>query len=212
MSSKTTRKLTPEKYLAQHPITLELLELGVTQEQLKGMRFRSRDILHEEFSTWSYTWLDGTPADAIYLIKPYCTLKWLTLENPPPSKNMEDAKRLVSETVATPLFELGLKHKGSQSSRAKYERGKINEKGETLNQLIGRLCLKRGNIEKSAASLWSDFLAMLDDKLMDPKETPHPKDSRKSVVEYNSGDGRKTISLGQFLNVVSDYRTGKRSA
>jgi hypothetical protein len=44
-----------QRYVATHPITLELKKLGVTEEQLTAMRFRART-QERPFDQWSLTW------------------------------------------------------------------------------------------------------------------------------------------------------------
>src|SRR5579862_8649047 len=113
----------PEEYIASHEITLQLKRLGVTDGQLEAIRFRPNP-KGRPFDQWSFTWGTGTPLTAITLMKAYCALKWLILENPEHSRDKDDAWHLVSVTVAAPIYRTGIKHKEAQRLRAKKPRGK----------------------------------------------------------------------------------------
>jgi hypothetical protein len=54
--------MTPEAYVASHPITMRLRELGVTDEQLSEMRFRNVNA-GLCFDQWPFTWGAGTPIE-----------------------------------------------------------------------------------------------------------------------------------------------------
>lgn len=90
---------TPEGYLARHPITLELKRLGMTDDQLQVLQFSPRrDEL--PFDLWPIRGpADDVPPLAINLFKAYCALKWLTLDNPPFSRDREDAWRCVGDVM-----------------------------------------------------------------------------------------------------------------
>jgi hypothetical protein len=87
--SSSGNHVTPEELLASLPITRELKRLGVTDEQLRTLHFASSGRGYP-FDEWPVLGSD-VPADAIPLLKPYCTLKWLLLEDPPPSRDRDDA-------------------------------------------------------------------------------------------------------------------------
>ena len=61
---------TPQHYLATHPITLELMQRGVTEEHLAAIRFRPSN-RERPFDQWSFTWGNGMPAEAIPFAMPY---------------------------------------------------------------------------------------------------------------------------------------------
>src|SRR5580692_1001026 len=84
-----------EENISEHMITIHLKNIGVTDEQLKVMRFRP-NCNNLPFDQWTFTWGPGTPLEAIPRIKDYCALKWLLLESPLPSRDRDDASRVIS--------------------------------------------------------------------------------------------------------------------
>jgi hypothetical protein len=204
-----TKNQTPTQYLESHDLTREFQRLGVTDEQLQSMRFRGSN-KGWPFAQWSYTWL-GTmpPPEAIPLVKAYCALKWLALENPADSRDIEDAWHLVSETIAAPIFKIGLKTKEAQSKRARKPRGKVTDNGLTIGQVIGALAVMpqyRGLIAKE---LWDTLLGRLDGEGLDPREIVDQQNPAEWTCEYNFKDGRKKITRRRFENIVSKARSEK---
>jgi CheY-like chemotaxis protein len=98
-----TPPMSPKAYLARHPWTLELLNSGVTQTQLDGLHFRPNSF-DLPFSTWSFmAGPAGFPTSAFSRAKRYCTLKWLILDDPPPSQNRDQAWLEIGLEVAAPI-------------------------------------------------------------------------------------------------------------
>ena len=91
----------PQHYVASHSITMELRKRGVTDDQLAAIRFRGKDQGYP-FHHWSFTWGNGMPPEAIPFVKAYCALKWLILDDPPASRDKEDAWRYVSDATIAP--------------------------------------------------------------------------------------------------------------
>jgi hypothetical protein len=123
---KPMKPQSPHEYLSQHEISREMLRLGVSKAQLDAIKFRSARGL--AFDYWSLYCPNKIPESAIPLLKAYCTLKWLTLEDPPYSRDKEDAFRLVRDvTIAVrdvtiaPLIASAVKARVAQ--RANSERG-----------------------------------------------------------------------------------------
>jgi hypothetical protein len=68
----------------------------------------------------------GMPVATFRRLKLYCTLKWLILEDPPPSRERDDAWLYITlELVAAPIMKIGLRAKEAQRARARKPRGKI---------------------------------------------------------------------------------------
>jgi hypothetical protein len=176
--------------LTKSPLTLRLKAIGVTDNQLQAVRFRSnnRDL---PFDQWSFTFIPGTNTEVMDLTKAYCALRWLILEDPPGSRNKDDAWRLVSHTIAAPTYALGLKYKDAQKRRAQRPRGKITNTGLTMKEIIGRLALKAEYRNLTARELWPHLHAELDACELCPRD-------KKSAYEYDFGEGRKVGNLSAF--------------
>jgi hypothetical protein len=200
--------MTPRQYLEKHSITVKLRRLGVTDEQLEEIRFSgsNRDW---PFEQWSVRSSDGTPLTATPLLKVYCTLKWLILDNPPYSRDKEDAWRLVNDAMAAEEIAKGLNLRGAQSKRAKRPRGKIPDDERTLDQIIQEIAVNPDLLEEDALKLWRHFYAELDELALNPKEVKHPTTLAKCAYEYGPEHHRKKITYGRFANVVSEFRNQK---
>lgn len=105
----------------------------------------------------------------------------------------------------------GDKYSEHQSKIASAPRRRVGDEGETIDQIIGELATRAEYSEEGAKELWPHFYSELDERSLTPRETEAHGDWRKSVIAYDFKGGRKSITGGQFANVVSDYRTGKKS-
>ncbi len=208
VTNEVTNNETPSQYLETHEFTRQLARMGVTEEQLQAMRFR-RTNKGWPFDQWSFEWSETTPPEAFPLVRAYCALKWLILENPSYTRDKEDAWRLVSETMAAPIFMIGVKSKEAQSKRAKKPRGSITSGGETIGQLIERLALQPQHRSDTAKELWAHFFCLLGMKELYPKEVADPASLTKYAYEYDFGEGRKKVTFGRFANIVSRSRSTK---
>jgi hypothetical protein len=209
MRRETVGIETPGQYLESHCLTRELERLGVTDEQRQAMRFRGAN-RGWPFDRWSYTWLGKMPVQAIPLVKAYCALKWLVLENPSYSRDKEDAWRLVAETMAAPTLAIGERVRDAQSTRAKKLRGKLNDQGETIGLVIAELAVQPQHRHETAKELWPRLLPLLHEKDLNPKEVVDPKCPQELAYKYDFNEGRKRISFRRFQDVVSKAR-GKKS-
>lgn len=210
MTNEMANNETPSQYLKTHDLTRQLERLGVTEEQLQAMRFRGTN-KRWPFEQWSFEWLETTPPKAIPFIKAYCALKWLILENPSYSRDKEDAWRLVNETMAAPIFAIGVRAKVAQSRRAKKPRGKITSDGKTIDQVIGSLAVKPQYQSDSAKELWPHLRAWLDEEGLNPEEMVDPGDSQKWTYAYDFRDRRKKITFRRFEGIVSRARGEEKS-
>jgi hypothetical protein len=199
---------TSQDYLANHEITKELRRRGVTEDQLAAMRFRTSSRRERPFADWSFTWADGTPLEVLPYVKPYCALKWLTLDDPPAARDKDDAWEYVNNATIAPVVAIGLKHQEEQRGRARRSRVKITEEGETIGQLVERLANSPEHREESARGLWFHFFALLDQIGADPEELAS-SDPRKQAYKYAFREKRRKISYGQFANLVSVARSKK---
>jgi hypothetical protein len=208
VTDEITNSQTPSQYLEKHGLTRKLARLGVTEEQLQSMRF-SPSSEGFPFDQWTVQRRGDIPSEANPLVKAYCALKWLILENPEDSRDTDDAWRLVSEAMAAPLVAMGLRTKDAQSKRAKNPRGKINKGEVTIGQLIERLALQPQYRSDTAKDLWPRFFAVLSEHELYPKEIEDPSSLSKYAYEYDFGDGQKKITFRRFANIVSRARAAK---
>ena len=98
----------------------------------------------------------------------------------------------------------------AQRRRAKRPRGKITDDGKTLNQVIEILVFKPEYLDLSAPELWPHLFAELNRLLLDPREIPNKKNSKKSAYTYCFNSKDKSITYGRFANLVSEYRKKSR--
>lgn len=100
-------------------------------------------------------------------------------------------------------------YRKDQSVRARLPRGKINDKGETIKGIVESLAASRAHEEESAKELWPKFYSELDERNLDPVESPHSADLNKAAYEYDFDGSRKRITFGRFATIVSNCRTKK---
>jgi hypothetical protein len=197
----TQSSQSPEEYLAGHELTRELRRQGLTDQQLEAIRFCWNND-GWPFRQWSFTWANGTPETAIPLMNAYCALKWLILDDPPGSRDKDDACRLVGETSIAPIYEANLKYRHQQSERAGRPRGRLTNDGKTMSEVVRRLALKPERRDDTAKDLWPHLHAELEDLRLDPQLTDN-LEFRKSFYTYDFKDGQRKITFGQFAKLVS---------
>ena len=119
-----------------------------------------------------------------------------------------------SDQTMSDLAEIGFKTSKAQSKRAKKPRGKVSDDGKTVSQIIGWLATAEDHEEETAKDLWNLFLGQLGELLLNPNEIPHPSgDFRKLKCEYEiKNEIKKSLTFGEFANVVSAFRTGKKKS
>lgn len=115
VAAQVTRHHSPVEHVSEHAITKQLIRLGTTQLQLDAIRFGIRNN-GWPFDQWSFTFPDDLPPNAIFLAKAYCVLKWLILEDPPATRDRDDAWRLLADTVNAPVIQAAL---GARDERRK---------------------------------------------------------------------------------------------
>jgi hypothetical protein len=105
--------MTPEEFLETHELTKELQHRGATLAQLSHCRFWGTN-QNDQFDAWSFTWPEDLPPSALSLVKPFCALRWLVLDDPSSSRDKDDAWRLVSDVLRSlhdvhmePIIETG---------------------------------------------------------------------------------------------------------
>jgi hypothetical protein len=172
------KQLTPEQYLETHDLTRMLTSLGVTEEQRRGMRFRRKEA-DFPFDLRSFAFPDDLPGKAIFLVKAYCALKWLTLEDPSYSRDKEDAWRLVGETMAASIF---AKTRNARGSERKSREAGLATKGRprgrsSENWFSGDAIVTRR--PKSCGVIFSPYLEFWD---LIRKKSKTPRTLRNSHI------------------------------
>jgi hypothetical protein len=195
--------VSPEKFLATHELTRRLKKLGLTNRQLHAVRFTGFNSGHD-FDLWSFTWDDRTPPTAIGHLKAFAALKWLVLEDPPYSRDKNDAQRLVNDALAEPLLRNGLSFNSAQRARALRSRGKLTADGKTMSELISSVALNPTLKELSVKKLWEFFVDELGDAGLHPEECCNSRGN--DAVSYVFRRGRKQITERHFRNVASRAR------
>lgn len=197
---------TSAQHLETHFLTCELHRLGVTEEQRQATRFRETN-KGVPFDSWAFTFPGTIPMQAFSLVRAYVALRWLILENPSPSRDRDDAWRLISETMAALTL---AKARDAQSERAKKPRGKITDDGRTIGEVIAKLALTQYPTEP-AKGLWTHLWAVLEAEGLNPEEVTDPKNPHGLAYVYDFRDRRKKITFRRFEGVVSKARIGKKS-
>jgi len=201
--------LKPEEVLENHPLTERLRALGASDAVLENIRFKFFKP-NFAFESWSLT--ASQPAamallrQNLGLCKAYCTLRWLLLDDPPPSPNRTQAWDYVARIEAEPIYRLGMKTSQNQKERAAKPRGKVGDNDETVSDIIQDLLNKPEYRAQSAKELWPHFLSSLKDHGLDPEL------GRAGAVWYNSSSrsGRRQMALPTFANKVSQLRKKSR--
>ena len=94
------------------------------------------------------------PVGTFRRLKLYCTLKWLILVGPPPSRERDDAWQYITLELAAPIFAIRLRAKEAQQARARKPHGKT-EDGSTIREIIGKLALAPIHRDLRAKEVWT---------------------------------------------------------
>lgn len=195
--------MTPSEYLSTHPVTLELKRLGLTDEQLNQIRFHATRNAGWPFDLWSISGLPFVPSEGITKFKAYATLKWLVEDDPPTSRDKEDAWRYLNDLQVAQDATSGLTFRAAQKQRAQLPRGRITDDGKTLNDIIADVASKAER-ELSAKQIWPRLYAKLEELGLEPQEVRHPSILEKCAYVYTLADGRtRRITYGRFANLVA---------
>ena len=108
----------PPDHLKQHALTAEMLRRGVTPVQLDAIGFRTSN-RGWPFDQWSFRFPTELPHDAIPLVKAYCALKWVVLEDPPATRDRDDAWNLIQSALTAPLVVKALAAHEAQRANGK---------------------------------------------------------------------------------------------
>ena len=198
-----------ETLLNEHPIALELKELGVEEKQLNSIRYWRRgkfDPLDEAPVTWS----GQLQPQAIPLARVYCALRGILDGSLISAEDRETAHRIVAIYGIHPIIYAAEKHSGAQSDRAKKKRNSIAADGTTINDLIRRLVCNPELSGLSAKDLWPHLYAALDEIGAAPEEISSPRDAKTSAWQYVTYNGRsRRMTFDTFQNIVSKLKNSR---
>lgn len=198
-----------ETLLIEHPIALELKQMGVVEEQLKSIRYWRRAGT-DPLDRTPITWNGELNPQAIPIARAYCALKGLVDGSLVSAEDKETAHRIIAVSEIQPIIYAAEMHSRAQTDRAEKKRNKINEDGTSLKDVIQRLVLKPELAELTAKGLWPHLYSALDEIWAEPKDSLSQRNLNKSAYEYLTADGRrKHITFDRFQNIVSEVRKSR---
>jgi len=142
-------------------------------------------------------------------LQAYLVLRWLLLENPPPSRTTEEAWTYIAALEAHPYIVAGWRHQKTQRAKARLPRGRLTEQGETMRDVVASLANTPENRDLTAKELWPKLFALLDETDLSPVDAPAGDDHIRYEVwglKPGSAPRSKTITFGTFSNLVSKAR------
>lgn len=86
-----------ERELAEHLLTAELKRRGLTDGQLAQCQFFHAVNAGVPFDNWVFRCPADISAARHEMVKAFCALRWLLLEDPPASRDTDDAWKLVAK-------------------------------------------------------------------------------------------------------------------
>ena len=101
-----SKNLTPSEFIEQHELTLFLKKSGVSDEQLQNVRFKKN--VGDPFSLWRAQATRDWPSSMADHLLAWCTFRWLIRENPPHTRDKDDAHRYLAIYFASPQLKAGL--------------------------------------------------------------------------------------------------------
>lgn len=106
------------------------------------------------------------------------------------------------------------KYSKHQSKIASNPRGIIiTDDGETttISKIISKLATKKEFADWHAKELWDKFLSELVGLCLNPEENTNSSDTKKWSISYDFNNERKSITFGQFSNVITEAKRNKKS-
>lgn len=79
-----------------------------------------------------------------------------------------------------------------------------------MTDIVKILALSREHEDEKAHELWPYLYAALDESLLHPEEQEHATNWKKNSISYDTQNGHKSITGGQFANIVSGHRKTKK--
>jgi hypothetical protein len=191
-----------QEYLAEHPLTRVLSKLGLTNEQLSMIRFSpNNDGL--PFDLWPIRCPSDIPDPAMSLLKPYCALRLLILDDHVLSGHKENAWQLVADALSSPIF-----IRERQRTIAQMPRIIVTQDGKTMCEFVTEFALKPEHENQPAKRVWELFFEELDRLGMLTSETKkqHPFDEYEY---YDMKGNKRPIRFKYFSTLLSEARNQK---
>jgi hypothetical protein len=99
----------------------------------------------------------------------------------------------------------------AQQDRASRPRIRLTEDGHTLEMIIFELLTQvEDPWRKKAKQYWQPMVDRLGQLGLNPSLLPDPAHPSNEIIEYDSGDKRRSLTSGQFENIVSRVRRRSR--
>ena len=157
--------MTPAAYLDSHLLTKLLKKrYRVVFDEISSVRIIYQPGAHP--ASWPMTSLTGFPPDVPrHLLRAYALLKWITFEDPPDSRDLDDATGIIKEALNSQFFDIGVKHtvagiKGRKAQQelasenkaeiiAVFERLRGERQTASNNDLVARTVTETGKSEST---------------------------------------------------------------
>ena len=211
--------MTPEQLLESDSLTASLKAKGWTDEELRASRFMFWNP-ELPFALWSIACPDQNDLKKVdfAILRAYVTLRWLLIDNPPSSRNRDDAWAYVADVKAAPLMEAGQRYIQAQRERATKPRGVLWSGGPTMKALVEGLATRSDLVAESPRGLWPHLISELrGEEDLSPEAVWNESEPRKSTLTYEPGSAargddaiRKSITYGRFCTIVSHARKIRR--
>lgn len=127
------------------------------------------------------------------------------------TQGLHGATALWNSGSAVTMWRYVEQYRKNKARVAKFPRGKVSDDGPAISEVIGNLALSKEHEAESAKELWRHFYSELDRLGLNPVEEDDPHDLRKSKYIYQTGNGSRQITFSHFSDIVSEYRSGKKS-
>lgn len=125
--------LTFEEFVEQHELTKFLKELGLSDAQLQNVRFKKNS--GDPYSQWRVQAAAEWPLGMEDHLQAWCTFCWLILEEPPHSRDRDDAHNHLAIYFAGAQIEAGLKVlEGAQKGGKKSSQTKQSKATKFIEQ------------------------------------------------------------------------------
>ena len=115
ITSSPKKPVTPKQFLENHELYKKLKRLGITNKQLYGISFKYK--ASEPFELWSMQFQNAWKPKQLAYAKPWCTLRWLIMDNPESSLDRDRAWDYLANYLGSTRIAAGEKHLASAKKR-----------------------------------------------------------------------------------------------